>query len=58
MELTIALNRYDRHVPFFNGTVAAPPQNIMPSFIAFSRVISPKMLRLAAITRFIDAREV
>ena len=23
-ELTIALNRYDRHVPFFNGTVAAP----------------------------------
>lgn len=24
MELTIALNRYDRHVPFFNGTVAAP----------------------------------
>ncbi|MDA1323716.1 MAG: 4,5-dihydroxyphthalate decarboxylase [Proteobacteria bacterium] len=25
MELTIALNRYDRHVPFFNGTVAPPP---------------------------------
>ncbi len=24
MELTIALNRYDRHVPFFNGTVTAP----------------------------------
>ena len=24
MELTIALNRYDRHVPFFNGTVASP----------------------------------
>jgi 4,5-dihydroxyphthalate decarboxylase len=24
MELTIALNRYDRHVPFFNGTVAPP----------------------------------
>jgi len=27
MELTIALNRYDRHVPFFNGTIA-PPQGI------------------------------
>ena len=27
MELTIALNRYDRHVPFFNGTVT-PPQGI------------------------------
>lgn len=25
MELTIALNRYDRHVPFFNGTVEPPP---------------------------------
>jgi len=24
MELTMALNRYDRHVPFFNGTVAGP----------------------------------
>ena len=24
MELSIALNRYDLHVPFFNGTVAAP----------------------------------
>jgi hypothetical protein len=24
MELTIAINRYDRHVPFFNGTVDAP----------------------------------
>ena len=24
MELTIALNRYDRHVPFFNGTVEPP----------------------------------
>ena len=24
MELTIALNRYDRHVPFFNGTVSPP----------------------------------
>jgi 4,5-dihydroxyphthalate decarboxylase len=24
MELTIALNRYDRHVPFFNGTVTPP----------------------------------
>lgn len=24
MELTIALNRYDRHVPFFNETVAPP----------------------------------
>ena len=24
MELTIALNRYDRHVPFFNGTVKPP----------------------------------
>jgi 4,5-dihydroxyphthalate decarboxylase len=24
MELTIALNRYDRHVPFFNGTLALP----------------------------------
>jgi hypothetical protein len=21
MELTLAINRYDRHVPFFNGTV-------------------------------------
>ena len=27
MDLTIALNRYDRHVPFFNGTVA-PPKGI------------------------------
>lgn len=27
MELSIALNRYDRHVPFFNGTVA-PPEGI------------------------------
>ncbi|HEX5450957.1 MAG TPA: hypothetical protein VFW86_01085, partial [Candidatus Limnocylindrales bacterium] len=26
-ELTIALNRYDRHVPFFNGTVE-PPRGI------------------------------
>ena len=25
MELTIALNRYDRHVPFFNGTATPPP---------------------------------
>lgn len=25
MELTIALNRYDRHVPFFNDTLEAPP---------------------------------
>ena len=25
MRLTIALNRYDRHVPFFNGTVPVPP---------------------------------
>jgi len=25
MDLTIALNRYDRHVPFFNGTVEPPP---------------------------------
>src|SRR5487761_1859227 len=24
MELTLAINRYDRHVPFFNGTVPAP----------------------------------
>lgn len=24
MDLTIALNRYDRHVPFFNGTVTLP----------------------------------
>lgn len=24
MELTIALNRYDRHIPFFNGTVRPP----------------------------------
>lgn len=24
MDLTIALNRYDRHVPFFNGTIAPP----------------------------------
>ncbi len=24
MDLTIALNRYDRHVPFFNGTVTPP----------------------------------
>jgi len=24
MELTIALNRYDRHAPFFNGTVSPP----------------------------------
>ena len=24
MELTIALNRYDRHVPFFNGTIDPP----------------------------------
>ena len=24
MELTIALNRYDRHAPFFNGTVTPP----------------------------------
>ena len=24
MDLTIALNRYDRHVPFFNGTVSPP----------------------------------
>jgi len=24
MNLTIALNRYDRHVPFFNGTVSPP----------------------------------
>jgi 4,5-dihydroxyphthalate decarboxylase len=24
MELSIALNRYDRHVPFFNGTVTPP----------------------------------
>jgi 4,5-dihydroxyphthalate decarboxylase len=24
MELTIALNRYDRHVPFFNGTLRSP----------------------------------
>jgi 4,5-dihydroxyphthalate decarboxylase len=27
MELTIALNRYDRHVPFFNGTVK-PPEGV------------------------------
>ncbi len=27
MELTIAINRYDRHVPFFNGTVE-PPKGI------------------------------
>lgn len=27
MELSIALNRYDRHVPFFNGTVA-PPEGV------------------------------
>ena len=27
MDLTIALNRYDRHVPFFNGTVS-PPKGI------------------------------
>ncbi len=27
MELTIALNRYDRHVPFFNNTLA-PPKGI------------------------------
>jgi 4,5-dihydroxyphthalate decarboxylase len=27
MELTVALNRYDRHVPFFNGTVR-PPKGI------------------------------
>jgi 4,5-dihydroxyphthalate decarboxylase len=27
MQLTIALNRYDRHVPFFNGTVT-PPKGI------------------------------
>jgi 4,5-dihydroxyphthalate decarboxylase len=26
MELTIALNRYDRHVPFFNGTVTSPKE--------------------------------
>ena len=25
MELSIALNRYDRHVPFFNNTVEPPP---------------------------------
>ena len=25
MELTLAINRYDRHVPFFNGTVRPPP---------------------------------
>lgn len=25
MRITIALNRYDRHVPFFNGTVPLPP---------------------------------
>lgn len=24
MELTVALNRYDRHIPFFNGTVSLP----------------------------------
>jgi 4,5-dihydroxyphthalate decarboxylase len=24
MDLTLAINRYDRHVPFFNGTVRAP----------------------------------
>ena len=24
MELSIAINRYDRHVPFFNGTLTAP----------------------------------
>ena len=24
MDLTLAINRYDRHAPFFNGTVAAP----------------------------------
>lgn len=24
MEITIAINRYDRHVPFFNGTVRVP----------------------------------
>ena len=27
MDLTLALNRYDRHVPFFNGTVE-PPQGV------------------------------
>ena len=27
MELTIALNRYDRHVPFFNGTIK-PPEGV------------------------------
>ena len=27
MQLTIAINRYDRHVPFFNGTVS-PPKGI------------------------------
>jgi 4,5-dihydroxyphthalate decarboxylase len=27
MDLTVALNRYDRHVPFFNGTVT-PPKGI------------------------------
>src|SRR6185295_17061506 len=24
MDITVALNRYDRHVPFFNGTVPLP----------------------------------
>jgi len=24
MELTLAINRYDRHVPFFNDTVRPP----------------------------------
>ena len=29
MELTIALNRYDRHIPFFNGTVRPPKGHIL-----------------------------
>jgi hypothetical protein len=30
LELAIALNRYDRHVPFFNATVARPRGSALP----------------------------
>ena len=32
MELSIALNRYDRHVPFFNNTVEPPPGITLRAF--------------------------